>query len=73
MTLPEDDRISPPGRGDDGAPDIADPPVGLEDGGEGELRSLRDDVEALIEGAAAKLEAGDSWPFYVNPPRSASG
>lgn len=31
------------------------------------------DVEALIEGAAAKLEAGDSWPFYVNPPRSASG
>lgn len=24
------------------------------------------DVEALIQGAAAKLTAGDSWPFYVN-------
>ena len=56
MTLPEDDRISPPGRGDDGAPDIADPPVGLEDGGEGELRSLRDDVEALIEDGRTYLE-----------------
>ena len=56
MTLPEDDRISPPGRGDDGAPAIADPPVGLEDGGEGELRSLRDDVEALIEDGRTYLE-----------------
>ena len=56
MNFPEDDRITPPGRGDDGVPDIEDekPPAAV--GAEQDLRSLRDDVEALIEDGRTYLE-----------------
>lgn len=54
MTPPEDDRIAPPARGDDGTPDPADPLLEADD--ERELRSLREDVEALIEDGRTYLE-----------------
>ena len=54
MNLPEDDRIAPPARGDDGLPEI-EPPEPADDG-ERDLRSLRDDVEALIEDGKTYLE-----------------
>lgn len=56
MNFPEDDRIAPPGRGDDGVPDIEyeKPPAAA--GAEQDLRSLRDDVEALIEDGKTYLE-----------------
>jgi hypothetical protein len=56
VTLPEDERIAPPARGDDVLPAIEEekaPPVPSE---ERELRSLRDDVEALIEDGKTYLE-----------------
>jgi Flp pilus assembly protein TadB len=56
VNLPEDDRIAPPGRGDDGLPEIAEPPKAADDDGEHALRSLRDDVEALIEDGKTYLE-----------------
>ena len=55
MNLPEDDRIAPPGRGDDGVPAIEDDKAPA-DGAEQDLRSLRDDVEALIEDGKTYLE-----------------
>ena len=58
MNLPEDDRIAPPERGDDGLPAVTEPPVPAapEGYGERELRSLRDDVEALIDDGRTYLE-----------------
>ena len=58
MNLPEDDRIAPFGRGDDGLPALTEPPVPAapEGYGERELRSLRDDVEALIDDGRTYLE-----------------
>lgn len=61
MNPPEDDRIAPPDRGDSGLPEIAEPPapadpMAPEGDGERELRSLRDDVEALIEDGKTYLE-----------------
>ena len=56
MNLPADDAIAPPDRGDDALPDIVEPPVPAEADGERELRSLRDDVEALIEDGKTYLE-----------------
>ena len=56
MTPPEDDRIAPPGRGHDGLPEIAGAPDAPDDAPERDLRSLRDDVEALIEDGRTYLE-----------------
>ena len=53
MIQPEDDRIAPPDRGDGGLPELAEP---ADDDGEREVRSLRDDVEALIEDGRTYLE-----------------
>jgi len=56
VNLPEDDRIAPPDRGDDDLPAIEDDnPAPAGDGGD--ARSLRDDVEALIEDGRTYLEA----------------
>jgi len=55
VNLPEDDRIAPPDRGESGLPDLAEPPKPADDG-ERELRSLRDDVEALIDDGKTYLE-----------------
>ena len=55
MNLPEDGRLAPPDRGDGGLPELPEPPE-ADDGGERELRSLRDDVEALIEDGKTYLE-----------------
>ena len=55
MNLPEDDFISPPGRGDVGTPGLIEPPFAAEED-EHEPRSLRDDVEALIEDGRTYLE-----------------
>ncbi len=56
MTLPEDARIAPPERGDDGVPAIDGGDASAPDGTEPDLRSLRDDVEALIEDGRTYLE-----------------
>ena len=59
MNLPEDDRIAPPARGDDGLPEIEPPPPADPSSfgdSERDLRSLRDDVEALIEDGKTYLE-----------------
>lgn len=56
MTLPEDDRIAPPARGDAGLPEVPETPAPAEEGEVSELRSLRDDVEALIEDGKTYLE-----------------
>ena len=56
MTLPEDDRIAPPTRGDAELPVLEEPPVSADDAAMAELRSLRDDVEALIEDGKTYLE-----------------
>ena len=56
MNLPEDDRIAPPERGDDGVPAIEDDKAAAGDGAEQDLRSLREDVEALIEDGKTYLE-----------------
>ena len=56
MNLPEDDRIAPPERGDDGVPAIEDDKASVGDGAEHDLRSLREDVEALIEDGKTYLE-----------------
>lgn len=56
MNLPEDDRIAPPGRGDDGVPAIEDDRSPATEGAEQDLRSLREDVEALIEDGKTYLE-----------------
>ncbi len=56
MNLPEDVRIAPPGRGDDGVPDIEEEKAPGATAGEQELRSLREDVEALIEDGRTYLE-----------------
>ena len=56
MNLPEDDRIAPPDRGDDGLPAIEDENAPAGDSAERELRSLREDVEALIEDGKTYLE-----------------
>ena len=56
MNLPEDDRIAPPGRGDDGVPAIEDEELPPAAGAEQDLRSLREDVEALIEDGKTYLE-----------------
>jgi len=54
VSPPEDDRIAPPERGDDGPPVAESSALDTED--DGELRSLRDDVEALIEDGKTYLE-----------------
>jgi Flp pilus assembly protein TadB len=56
VNLPEDDRIAPPERGDDGVPAIEDDKASTADGEEQDLRSLREDVEALIEDGKTYLE-----------------
>ena len=56
MNLPEDDRIAPPGRGDDGVPAIEEEKAPAAHGVEQEVRSLREDVEALIEDGRTYLE-----------------
>lgn len=56
MNLPEDDRIAPPEGGDGGLPELAAPPAPADADSERELRSLRDDVEALIEDGKTYLE-----------------
>jgi len=56
VNLPEDDRIAPPGRGDDGVPAIEEDKAPAAAGVEQDLRSLRDDVEALIEDGKTYLE-----------------
>ncbi len=56
MTPPEDERIAPPVRDDAAIPEFLEP--GLHpDGDQAELRSLRDDVEALIDDGKTYLEA----------------
>jgi len=57
VNLPEDDRIAPPGRGDDGVPAIEDEEAPAALGAEQDLRSLREDVEALIDDGKTYLEA----------------
>jgi hypothetical protein len=54
VTLPEDERIAPPARGDDVLPAIEEEKAPESE--ERELRSLRDDVEALIEDGKTYLE-----------------
>ena len=56
MTLPEDDRIAPPERGGPGLPEATESAAPADDGESGALRSLRDDVEALIEDGKTYLE-----------------
>ena len=56
MNLPEDERIAPPDRGDDLVPVIKEESVPASDGAERELRSLRDDIEAMIEDGRTYLE-----------------
>lgn len=55
MNLPEDDRIAPPARGDEAVPEIAELDSEPDDGGRA-FRSLRDDVEALIDDGRTYLE-----------------
>ena len=57
MNLPEDDRIAPPAGDDGGAPELVEEQARAGDDAEHELRSLRDDVEALIEDGKTYLEA----------------
>ena len=57
MTPPADDRIAPPRRGGSGLPEIAEEPAATTEAEVGDLRSLRDDVEALIEDSKTYLEA----------------
>jgi hypothetical protein len=56
VNLPEDDRIAPPTRGVSELPELEDPPAPADDAAVAELRSLRDDVEALIEDGKTYLE-----------------
>jgi len=56
VTLPEDDRIAPPARGDAGLPEAPEASPADEDDAP-DLRSLREDVEALIEDGKTYLEA----------------
>ena len=56
MNPPEDDRIAPPRREDDGAPDVASPSAEADEPEARDLRSLRDDVEALIEDGKTYFE-----------------
>lgn len=56
MTPPEDDRIAPPARGDAGLPEVSAQSDPADDGAVAELRSLRDDVEALIDDGKTYLE-----------------
>ena len=53
MNLPEDDRIAPPVRGASGLPEATE---SADDGESAASRSLRDDVEALIEDGRTYLE-----------------
>jgi uncharacterized membrane protein YqjE len=56
VNLPEEDRIAPPDRGDDGLPATEVAPGAPDENAGAELRSLRDDVEALIEDGKTYLE-----------------
>ena len=56
MNLPEDDRIAPPAGDDGGAPELVEEQARAGDDAEHELRSLRDDVEALIDDGRTYLE-----------------
>jgi hypothetical protein len=56
VSLPEDGRIAPPTRGASELPELEDPPTPADDAAIAELRSLRDDVEALIEDGKTYLE-----------------
>lgn len=62
MSLPPDDRIAPPPRGDFASPDTDRPEVregfGEDDGeDEGDVRSLLADIQALIDDGRTYLEA----------------
>ena len=57
MNLPEDDRLTPRDRGDSGLPELGEPSKTADEDAERELRSLRDDVEALIEDGKTYLES----------------
>jgi len=58
VTPPEDAAIAPPSRGGDGLPELPDEPAAEGSAAaEEHLRSLRDDVEALIDDAKTYLEA----------------
>ena len=56
MSPPEADRIAPPPRDQTGLPEVAAMPAAEEAAGEPE-RSLREDVEALIDDGKTYLEA----------------
>jgi len=56
VTPPEDDRIAPPARGGAALPEVPPEPAPAEADVQ-DLRSLRDDVEALIDDGRTYLEA----------------
>lgn len=56
MTPPEDDRIAPPARGGTALPEVPPEPPPAETDVQ-DLRSLREDVEALIDDGKTYLEA----------------
>jgi hypothetical protein len=56
VNLPEEDIIAPPDRGDDALPESKDDEAPAVAGAEPVLRSLRDDVEALIDDGKTYLE-----------------
>ena len=57
MTPPEVDRIAPPPRGEAGLPKISEPPDEPAPEEDEASRSLREDVEALIDDGKTYLEA----------------
>ena len=57
MSPPEVDRIAPPARGEAGLPNISDPTPEPPPAEDEPTRSLREDVEALIEDGKTYLEA----------------
>jgi hypothetical protein len=56
VNLPEEEVIAPPDRGDDVLPELNDDKAPAGDGAEPASRSLRDDVEALIDDGKTYLE-----------------
>jgi len=56
VNLPEEDVIAPPDRGDDVVLVVEEDEAPAREGAEPELRSLRDDVEALIEDGKTYLQ-----------------
>jgi len=56
VNLAKKERIAPPTRGEADLTELEDPPTSADDPTLAELRSLRDDVEALIEDGKTYLE-----------------